>query len=135
MPRGVLPWSCLKISMWQGCALNHKLALAISDVGLGEFKRQMGYKTFWQGENLLWADRWFASTKLCSGCNHIKEEIDLSERIYVCEHPACGLVIDRDLNAALNLAALAILYLSGQPGPYREFLGKGETPVGEGSSG
>ncbi|WP_274532122.1 hypothetical protein [Ktedonobacter racemifer] len=44
-------------------------------------------------------------------------------------------MIDRDLNAALNLAALAILYLSGQPGPYREFLGKGETPVGEGSSG
>lgn len=118
-----------------GMKQNHKLALAISDVGLGEFKRQMGYKTFWQGENLLWADRWFASTKMCSGCQHLKEEIDLSERIYVCENPACGLVIDRDLNAALNLAALAIVYLSGQPAPYREFLGKGETPVREGSTG
>jgi transposase len=53
--------------------------------------------------------------------------MDLSERIYVCENPACGLVIDRDLNAALNLAALA--KSGNQPGPYREFLGKGETPV------
>jgi len=114
-----------------GMKRNRKLALSISDVGLGEFRRQMGYKTVWQGETLLLADRWFPSTKMCSRCGNVKEEMDLSERIYVCENPACGLVIDRDLNAALNLAALA--KPSRQPGPYREFLGKGETPVERGA--
>jgi putative transposase len=114
-----------------GMKRNRKLALSISDVGLGEFRRQMGYKTVWQGETLLLADRWFPSTKMCSRCGNVKEEMDLSERIYVCENPACGLVIDRDLNAALNLAALA--RPSRQPGPYREFLGKGETPVERGA--
>jgi transposase len=114
-----------------GMKHNRKLALSISDVGLGEFRRQMGYKTLWQGETLLLADRWFPSTKRCSRCGNVKEEMDLSERIYVCENPACGLVIDRDLNAALNLAVLA--RPSSQPGPYREFLGKGETPVERGA--
>ena len=68
---------------------------------------------------------------MCSRCGNVKEEMDLSERIYRCENPACGLVIDRDVNAALNLAALA--RPSRQPGPYREFLGKGETPVERGA--
>src|SRR6266851_5596335 len=114
-----------------GMKRNRKLALSISDVGLGEFRRQMGYKTTWQGETLLLADRWFPSTKRCSRCGNVKEEMDLSERIYMCENPACGLVIDRDVNAALNLAALARPV--NQPGPYREFLGKGETHVERGA--
>ena len=90
-----------------GMKRNHKLALSISDVGLGEFKRQMTYKTVWQGESLCLADRWYPSTKMCSGCGHIKEEMDLSDRVYVCDDPQCLLVIDRDLNAALNLEHLA----------------------------
>ncbi len=114
-----------------GMKRNHKLALSISDVGLGEFRRQMTYKTAWQGETLLLASRWFPSTKRCSRCGNVREEMDLSERIYVCENPVCDLVIDRDMNAALNLAALA--RPSRQPGPYREFLGKGETPVERGA--
>jgi transposase len=57
--------------------------------------------------------------------------MDLAERIYMCENPECGLVIDRDLNAALNLAALALP--TRRPGPYREFLGKGDTPVERGA--
>ena len=114
-----------------GMKRNRKLALSISDVGLGEFRRQMTYKTTWQGEILLLADRWFPSTKMCSRCGNVKEEMDLSERLYVCENPACGLVIDRDVNAALNLAALT--KPTSQPGPYREFLGKGETPVERGA--
>jgi transposase len=114
-----------------GMKRNRKLALAISDVGMGEFKRQMSYKTAWQGETLLLADRWFPSTKMCSRCGNVKEDMDLSERVYVCENPACGLVIDRDLNAALNLAAL--VEPTHEPGPYREFLGKGETPVERGA--
>jgi len=114
-----------------GMKRNRKLALSISDVGLGEFRRQMTYKTAWQGETLLTASRWFPSTKMCSRCGNVKEEMDLSERIYGCENQACGLVIDRDVNAALNLAAMASP--TGQPGPYREFLGKGETPVERGA--
>jgi transposase len=88
-----------------GMKRNRKLALAMSDVGMGEFKRQMAYKSVWQGEILLLADRWFPSTKLCSRCGHVKADMDLSERIYVCDQG--HLRIDRDLNAALNLAALA----------------------------
>ena len=85
---------------------NRKLALSISDVGLGEFRRQMTYKTAWQGESLHIANRYYPSTKRCSNpaCGAVKEEMALSERIYTCEH--CGLVMDRDLNASLNLAAL-----------------------------
>jgi transposase len=90
-----------------GMKRNRKLALSISDVGLGEFRRQMTYKSVWQGETLRQASRWFPSTKKCSACGNVKEEMDLSERIYVCEQAECGLVMDRDLNAALNLAALA----------------------------
>jgi len=115
----------------EGMKHNRKLAQAISDVGFGEFKRQMAYKTAWQSEQFRLADRWFPSTKLCSRCGHVKADMDLSKRTYVCDNSACGLVIDRDLNAALNLAALAKEGL--HPGPYREFLGKGETPVERGA--
>jgi len=97
----------LKIRALDGMKRNHKLARSISDVGLCEFKRQMSYKTAWQGEALFLADRWFPSTKMCSCCGHIKEGMDLSERVYLCGNPLCGLVIERDLNAALNLRELA----------------------------
>src|SRR5947209_20085486 len=107
-----------------GMKRNRKLALSISDVGLGEFRRQMTYKSVWQGETLLLADRWFPSTKRCSRCGHVKEEMDLSERIYISETPASGLIIDQDLNGALNLAVR--VSQAHQSGPYREFLGKGE---------
>jgi hypothetical protein len=83
-----------------------------------DFLVENGIGTIIIGKNPLW--------KVCSP-RWLKEEMDLSESIYVCENPACSLVIDRDVNAALNLAALA--KPTRQPGPYREFLGKGETPV------
>jgi len=91
----------------EGMKRNRKVTLAISDVGLGEFRRQMTYKSTWQGETLRIADRWFPSTKKCSACGNVKDDVDLSERIYMCDNSACGLIIDRDLNAARNLAALA----------------------------
>ena len=83
----------------EGMKRNLKLALSISDVGSGEFRRQMTYKTAWQGEALLLADRWFPSTKRCSGCGNVKGEMDLSERISVCENPACGLVYGRRIKS------------------------------------
>lgn len=88
-----------------GMVKNHCLAKAISDVGFGELRRQIEYKAKWYGIEIVMANQWFPSSKTCSGCGCIKDKLDLSERVYICEH--CGLEIDRDLNAALNLAALA----------------------------
>jgi putative transposase len=81
---------------------NHRLAKAVADAAMGEAGRRLAYKGSWYGAQLPSADRWYASSKTCSGCGHMKDHLDLSERTYQCEH--CGLVIDRDLNAAINLA-------------------------------
>ena len=85
-----------------GMLKNHKLARSISDIGFGEFRRQLGYKSKIFGTELLVADRFFPSTKLCWACGRIKD-MPLSERVYRCE---CGYVADRDLNAARNLSTL-----------------------------
>lgn len=82
---------------------NHSLAQAVSDVSFSEIKRQLTYKSQWFGKELILANQWFASSKICSGCGHKKETLSLKERFYQCEN--CGLEIDRDLNAANNLAS------------------------------
>lgn len=82
---------------------NRKLSQSLSDVSFGEIARQLAYKAKWNGVELVKADRYFASSKLCSNCGHKKTELKLSERIYKCE--SCGIEIDRDLNAAKNLAS------------------------------
>jgi putative transposase len=74
---------------------------ALADGALGEFRRQLEYKCGWYGSELLVAPRFFASSKRCSGCGQLREDLSLGERIFGC--PACGLMIDRDLNAAYNL--------------------------------
>jgi putative transposase len=86
-----------------GMLKNRRLARAISDVGFYEFRRQLEYKSKWYGSNLILAPRFYPSSKRCSQCGHVKSELSLSDRIYDCEK--CGLVIDRDLNAAKNLVA------------------------------
>jgi putative transposase len=85
-----------------GMLKNRRLARHISDAGFGELRRQLEYKTAWYGTNLVVADRWFPSSKTCSGCGVLKADLTLSDRVYECG--ACGLVLDRDLNAAVNLA-------------------------------
>lgn len=87
-----------------GMLANRKLAKAIQDMGFYEFRRQLDYKCKLYGSELIIADRWFASSKTCSCCGHLLEAMPLSVRIFEC---VCGLKIDRDLNAALNLAAMA----------------------------
>lgn len=72
--------------------------------GMAELRRQIEYEAHWSGVQVHVADRWFPSSKTCSGCGVVKAELRLSEREYRCE--ACDLVRDRDLNAARNLAAL-----------------------------
>lgn len=88
----------------QGMQKNHHLARAVSDVGFYELRRQIEYKAKWNGVEVVTVDRWEPSSKRCSWCGNVKEILSLSERVYKCE--CCGLVIDRDLNAATNLAAL-----------------------------
>jgi putative transposase len=87
-----------------GMLRNRCLARHIAGVGWGELRRLLDYKTRRAGGCLVVADRWFASSKTCSGCGVVKTKLRLAERIFRCQ--ACGLVLDRDLNAARNLAAL-----------------------------
>jgi putative transposase len=82
---------------------NRRLAAAIGDQGWAEMARQLGYKTARHGGRLLIADRWFASSKTCSACGVVRPKLTLAERTYRCD--GCGLVCDRDVNAAANLAA------------------------------
>jgi putative transposase len=86
----------------KGMMKNKHLSKAIASQKLYEFKRQLKYKSEWYGIEFAEADPWYPSSKLCSGCGHKKERLSLSERTYVCE--ACGLKIDRDLNASINLS-------------------------------
>jgi putative transposase len=88
-----------------GMFRNRRLARAIADQGFGQAWRMLGYKTTWHGGTLLTAGRWYPSSKMCSGCGAVKAKLPLSQRTYRCE--ACGLVLDRDINAARNLLKLA----------------------------
>jgi putative transposase len=88
-----------------GMLANHKLARHVADASFAEFRRQVEYKAAWSGGTVIVADRWSPSSKTCSGCGAVKAKLALSERTYCCT--TCGLVVDRDLNAAVNLARLA----------------------------
>lgn len=84
-----------------GMVKNHHLAKSIMDAAFGEFRRQLEYKTTRTGARLHVVDRWYRSSKTCSGCGGVKAKLSLSERTYRCD--SCGLVLDRDLNAAINI--------------------------------
>ena len=101
-----------------GGARKHGLNRALADASLAEVRRMLTYKCPWYGSALVEAGRFYPSSKLCSACGRRKPSLTLADRTYECEH--CGLVIDRDLNAAVNLARL------GEP-----FLGE-QSPAGSG---
>jgi IS605 OrfB family transposase len=94
-----------------GMLRNRRLARHVADASFGEFRRQLSYKSAWHGGRMIVADRWFASSKKCSGCGAVKAKLPLSERTYRCD--TCGLVLDRDLNAARNLAAYGRRQIAG----------------------
>jgi len=96
---GVIVIEDLNVS---GMMANHKLAKSIADMGFYEFRRQLTYKCKLYGSKLVVVDRWFPSSKTCSNCGTKKETLGLDERVFECGH--CGFVIDRDLNAAINLS-------------------------------
>jgi putative transposase len=85
----------------KGLMRNGKLARHIGDAGWGEFRRMLAYKTVWYGSRLVVAPRFLATSKICSGCGHRRNELPLSVRAWTC--PECGARHDRDTNAAQNL--------------------------------
>ena len=85
-----------------GMVRNRRLARALSDASLGGFTAMLRYKCVQAGVPFHQADRWYPSTKTCSGCGAV-QSLALNVRTYRC---ACGLTLDRDINAARNLAGL-----------------------------
>ncbi len=92
---------CIEDLNVAGMVKNRRLARSVSDASLGEFRRQLDYKTARTGATLHVIDRWYPSSKTCSGCGRVKAKLSLNERVYRCD--TCGLVMDRDLNAAINI--------------------------------
>lgn len=87
-----------------GMTKNRRLARHVAGVGMAELRRQIEYKAAWSGVHVHVADRWYPSSKTCSACGVVKAKLRLSERVFRCDQ--CGLALDRDLNAARNLAGL-----------------------------
>ena len=85
----------------KGMMKNKYLSKAVAQQCFYEFRRQIEYKSERMGIEVVLADRWFPSSKICNSCGCINRELTLGQRVYKCD---CGYVNDRDLNAALNLA-------------------------------
>jgi putative transposase len=90
----------------KGMLGNRRLSRAIADMGFGELRRQLMYKTAWRGGQVIVVNRWYPSSKTCSNCGHRLEELGLAQRHWTC--PKCGVLHDRDINAAINLKNLAV---------------------------
>jgi putative transposase len=88
-----------------GMLRNHRLARAIPDAAWAELARMIDYKQAWRGGRVVRVDRWFPSSKTCSSCRTIRANMPLQIRLFVCE--VCRHSMDRDLNAAINLAVWA----------------------------
>ena len=92
---------CIEDLNVAGMVKNRHLARSVADAALGEFRRQLEYKTARNGAVLRVVDRWYPSSKTCSNCGVVKAKLSLSERVFNCD--SCGASIDRDLNAAINI--------------------------------
>lgn len=97
---------CVESLQVKNMVKNHCLAKAISDVGWSEFVSQLEYKAEWYGRNLVKIDKWYPSSKRCFDCGHILDSLSLDVRVWTC--PECGVVHDRDINAAKNIHAVGL---------------------------
>ena len=124
---------CLEDLSAANLTRNKRLARAIADAGWAELARQIGYKQVWLGGQVMVANRWFASTKICSRCGLLRQGMGLAERTFRCR--GCGLLTDRDRNAAANLAAWAeAVSIAAAQAPDRQAGGRvSNAPGGEGS--
>jgi len=85
----------------KGMLKNHKLAKSIQELSLNRFKTILRYKAEWYGREVIEVSRWFPSSKLCGACGYKNQELELKDREWIC--PECGVIHDRDLNAAMNI--------------------------------
>lgn len=99
----------------KGGAYKRGLNRALADAALAEIRRMLGYKTRWYGSHLVEADRYFPSSKTCTACGRRKPNLTLADRVFACD--GCGVRIDRDLGAAINLARLGVPALVGEQSP------------------
>ena len=97
---------CIEDLNVSGMLSNHKLAKAISDTSFSMFRSMLEYKCKWYGKKLVVIDRFFPSSKMCSQCGWKKENLTLSDRVFKCEN--CGIEIDRDLNASINIERMGV---------------------------
>ena len=98
---------CVESLQVKNMVKNHCLAQAISDVGWSEFVRQLEYKADWYGRTVVKIDKWYPSSKRCFDCGHILDSLTLDVRSWTC--PECGVVHDRDINAAKNVLAAGLV--------------------------
>ena len=108
--------------------INRHLSRSISDVGWGEFRRQMEYKTVWYGSRLIKTPKNYPSSKLCSICGYVKNDLTLNDRTWIC--PECGTEHQRDENSSQNMRNYGLKILSTES--YSGSYACGETvrPVG-----
>ena len=97
---------CIEDLNVSGMLSNHKLAKAISDTSFSMFRSMLEYKCNWYGKKLVVIDRFYPSSKTCSKCGWKKEDLTLSDRVFKCEN--CGIEIDRDLNASINIERVGV---------------------------
>jgi len=97
---------CVEDLNMLGMLKNRRLSKSLQDLGWSEFCRMIEYKALWAGKTLLKAGRFFPSSKNCNCCNYKNSSLRLSDRVWTC--PSCGQVLDRDINAAINLKKLLL---------------------------
>ena len=97
---------CVEYLLVKNMVKNHKLAGAITDVSWSKFIAMLVYKGKWYGKNVIRIDPWYPSSKTCSSCGHVREEMDLSVREWTCDR--CWAIHDRDVNAARNIQVKGI---------------------------
>ena len=110
----------------KGMLKNHKLAKSTQELSLNRFKTILRYKAEWYGREVIEVGRWFPSSKLCVACGYKNQELELKDRTWVC--PECGVVHDRDLNAARNIRDEGIRIKIGLSSP--ELTPQEEKPLG-----
>ena len=98
---------CIENLNIKGMTKNHKLAKAIQDCSFGTLVCMLKYKAQCNNRKIIEIGRFYPSSKTCSECGHIKDKLKLSERTYICSE--CGCVIDRDLNASINLSRYGLV--------------------------
>jgi putative transposase len=102
---------CIESLQVKNMVKHPTLAKAIHDVGWGAFVRMLEYKAAWYGRTLVKIDKWYPSSKRCHACGHILNSLTLDVRHWTC--PACGVVHDRDVNAAQNILAVGLTVAAG----------------------